>query len=211
MLLDALVTRHWQPRYAVVALLAIAGAGVMVAKSGDLGGTWLRGCLLVQLSRSLLRRQASWPGAARERSSPATSRRRRPLRPALPWRLYSHRAHRRRHHRLDRCSPHAFPLVTLLYLGAIASGLAFFLRNLGATRVATGALAVLNNLKVPLTVACSLLFFGGTGPTSSARPRFRPPRRRALARRAQARLIGRLFRLRLGKPDSLPFAGIESV
>ena len=48
----------------------------------------------------------------------------------------------------------------MLYLGAIASGLAFFLWNLGATRVGTGTLAVLNNLKVPLTVAVSLLFFG---------------------------------------------------
>ena len=51
-------------------------------------------------------------------------------------------------------------LLTLLYLGAIASALAFFLWNLGASRVGTGTLAVLNNAKVPLTVACSLLFFG---------------------------------------------------
>jgi drug/metabolite transporter (DMT)-like permease len=42
----------------------------------------------------------------------------------------------------------------------IASGLGFFLWNLGATRVSAGTLAVMNNAKIPLAVACSLLFFG---------------------------------------------------
>lgn len=50
--------------------------------------------------------------------------------------------------------------LTLLYLGVIASGFGFFLWNLGATRVGNGTLAVMNNAKVPLAVACSLLFFG---------------------------------------------------
>ncbi len=49
---------------------------------------------------------------------------------------------------------------TLLYLGVIASGLGFFLWNVGATRVASGTLAVMNNAKIPLMVACSLLIFG---------------------------------------------------
>ena len=56
--------------------------------------------------------------------------------------------------------PTSAQVLTLVYLGAIASGLAFFLWNKGATRVGTGTLAVLNNAKVPLAVACSLLFFG---------------------------------------------------
>lgn len=49
---------------------------------------------------------------------------------------------------------------TLLYLGAIASGLGFFLWNIGARRVNAGALAVFNDLKIPLAVAVSLLVFG---------------------------------------------------
>lgn len=49
---------------------------------------------------------------------------------------------------------------TLLYLGAIASGLSFFLWNFGARKVNTGALAIFNDLKVPLAVAVSLLVFG---------------------------------------------------
>lgn len=57
-------------------------------------------------------------------------------------------------------TPDAAQFATLLYLGVIASGLAFFLWNLGATRVSAGTLAVMNNVKIPLAVLCSLLFFG---------------------------------------------------
>jgi drug/metabolite transporter (DMT)-like permease len=48
----------------------------------------------------------------------------------------------------------------LLYLGAVASGVSFFLWNIGATRVNTGTLAVMNNMKVPLAVAVGVIAFG---------------------------------------------------
>lgn len=48
----------------------------------------------------------------------------------------------------------------LLYLGSIAAGLGFFLWNAGARRVRTGTLAVFNNLKIPLAILVSILFFG---------------------------------------------------
>ncbi len=51
-------------------------------------------------------------------------------------------------------------ILTLLYLGVVASGLGFFIFNSGARKVDTGTLAILNNLKIPLTVAVSLIFFG---------------------------------------------------
>jgi drug/metabolite transporter (DMT)-like permease len=51
-------------------------------------------------------------------------------------------------------------LIVLAYLGILASGVGFFLWNIGVTRVGSGALAVMNNAKIPLAVACSLLFFG---------------------------------------------------
>jgi drug/metabolite transporter (DMT)-like permease len=51
-------------------------------------------------------------------------------------------------------------LWTLLYLGVLASGVGFFLWNVGATRVGAGTLAVMNNLKIPLAVAVALLAFG---------------------------------------------------
>jgi drug/metabolite transporter (DMT)-like permease len=56
--------------------------------------------------------------------------------------------------------PTAMQLATLLYLGVMVSGLSYFLWNSGARRVTAGVLAVLNNLKIPLGVAVSLLVFG---------------------------------------------------
>ena len=49
---------------------------------------------------------------------------------------------------------------TLAYLGVVASGLGFFLWNLGARRADIATLAIFNNLKIPLSVAVSLVFFG---------------------------------------------------
>jgi len=54
----------------------------------------------------------------------------------------------------------AVELFVLVYLGVVASGLCFFLWNLGARRVNTGVLAVMNDLKIPLGIAVSLLVFG---------------------------------------------------
>jgi drug/metabolite transporter (DMT)-like permease len=51
--------------------------------------------------------------------------------------------------------PHQW--LSLLYLGIVASGICFFLWNLGARKVHTGALAVMNNLKIPVGVLASLL------------------------------------------------------
>lgn len=50
--------------------------------------------------------------------------------------------------------------LALLYLGILASGLCFFWWNYGARKVNAGVLAVSNNLKIPLAIACSALFFG---------------------------------------------------
>ncbi len=53
----------------------------------------------------------------------------------------------------------ALPLIVLAYLGLVASGLGFFLWNVGASRVNGARLAVFNNIKVPLAVLASLLVF----------------------------------------------------
>ena len=49
---------------------------------------------------------------------------------------------------------------SVVYLGIVASGLGFFLWNKGATRVNPGTLAAFNNAVVPLAVLCSLFAFG---------------------------------------------------
>ena len=51
-------------------------------------------------------------------------------------------------------------ITTLLYLGVVASGICFFLWNIGARKTNTGTLAIFNNVKIPLAVLFSLLFFG---------------------------------------------------
>jgi len=46
--------------------------------------------------------------------------------------------------------------LALLYLGVIASGICFFLWNLGIRKVHAGTVAVMNNLKIPVGVIASL-------------------------------------------------------
>ena len=64
---------------------------------------------------------------------------------------------------LARAATPSAPTLTqwaiLAYLGIIASGVCFFLWNRGARFVNAGQLAVMNNLKIPLGVAASLLVF----------------------------------------------------
>jgi drug/metabolite transporter (DMT)-like permease len=56
-------------------------------------------------------------------------------------------------------NPSSKQWATLAYLGILSSGICFFLWNRGATQVNSGTLAALNNAKIPLGVACSLLVF----------------------------------------------------
>jgi drug/metabolite transporter (DMT)-like permease len=51
-------------------------------------------------------------------------------------------------------------MLALLYLGLFASGLCFFLWNVGARKVNEGMLAVMNNLKIPIGVVASLVILG---------------------------------------------------
>jgi drug/metabolite transporter (DMT)-like permease len=158
-LFDAAVTRRWQTHYAYAALVAIAGAGVMLVREHGINGDWLSGCLLVQLSNLCFAAgQLAWR-RERARLPAATSD---AALFALPYAGAFIVTAVASAFVTDWSGLHLTPshLLTLLYLGAIASALAFFLWNLGASRVGTGTLAVLNNAKVPLTVACSLLFFG---------------------------------------------------
>ena len=45
-------------------------------------------------------------------------------------------------------------------MGIVASGVGFFLWNLGARKTDAGALAIFNNLKIPFGVAVSIFVFG---------------------------------------------------
>ena len=153
--LEDAAERRFRPRFAFAALLAVGGA--VVLGTGILGApeAW-RGFLLVQgsnvcfaIGQVWYRRLGSGPGAVHSEF-------------ALPYvgaLIVTFAA--------VVLSPDSVPatltfrqVATLGYLGLLASGLCFFLWNLGATRTNAGVLAVFNNVKVPLGVFVSLVVFG---------------------------------------------------
>ena len=50
-------------------------------------------------------------------------------------------------------------LMSLLYLGVVASGLGFYLWNVGITKSKIATIAVMNNAKIPIAVLCSIFIF----------------------------------------------------
>ena len=148
--------RRFRPLNLLAAALAVAGAAVIQWTALETAAPW-RGFLLVQLSNLCFAAgQLAYRAVLRRLPQPVAERRlffwlhaggMLALTPAAwPW---------------LRQAPTASPTqwATLVYLGIVASGLCFFWWNRGARRVAAGVLAVLNNLKIPLGVAVSLLVF----------------------------------------------------
>jgi drug/metabolite transporter (DMT)-like permease len=146
-----------RPRALVAALLSIGGASLIIVRSAGIELT-LTGVALVQLSNLAFAAGQVWYKRLRARQ------------PALRDRevfgfvyggaaLVAAAALGLRDAALPATvtASHAW---TLVYLGVLASGVGFFLWNVGATRVGAGTLAVMNNAKVPLAVACSVVFFG---------------------------------------------------
>lgn len=140
----------------LAAVLAVAGAAVVKWTELETVAPW-RGFLLVQLSNLCFAAgQLAYRAVLRRLPQPVVERKlffwlhaggMLALTPAaLPWLRHA-----------PATSPAQW--ATLAYLGIIASGLCFFWWNQGARRVSAGRLAVLNNLKIPLGVAVSLLVF----------------------------------------------------
>lgn len=157
-LLSDALQRRWHPRSLAAALVAVAGTAVVVFQDKSLAPT-LAGVLWVQLSN--LAFAAGQVGYKRWREAEPAWR----DRDVFAW-LYAGGAALALLVLLARGGGgvpdalNASQALTLLYLGVVASGVGFFLWNVGATRVSAGQLAVMNNAKIPLAVACSLLVFG---------------------------------------------------
>lgn len=153
---DAL-ERRWRPMALAAAVVAVAGTAVVVARSGELRVT-LTGLLLVQLSNAAFA------------AGQVYYRRLRLAEPGLRDRdvfalLYAGGAAVAAAAVALRAPSIALTTpqwLTLIYLGVGASGVGFFLWNVGATKVAPATLAVMNNAKVPLGVAASIVVFGET-------------------------------------------------
>jgi len=156
--LDAVIERRLEARFLVAAALALLGSAA-VWFTGTPHGDLLKGFLLIQLSNICFAAgQLAW---RRERAQldPAVSD---ASLFALPYAgaAFVGAAGSLFFTDWHAVSPTFAQWGVLAYLGVISSGACFFWWNLGATRVNVGTLAVFNNAKVPLGVACSLLFFG---------------------------------------------------
>lgn len=156
-LLDAAIDNRLVPRHAAAALLAAAGAGVLVWRGVGTPGA-MTGFLLVQGSNLCF----AAGQIAYKRTRPALERIQSdaPLfawlalggfaatalvsAPIVDWGAFA---------------PTPTQWLVLVFLGVVASGAGFFLWNLGLTKVNAGALAVMNNAKIPLGVVASLLIF----------------------------------------------------
>lgn len=154
-LLADLRERRLRPWALGASLLAIAGAAVLVHRATDFSVT-LRGVLLVQgANLAFAAGQLAYRGWSRARPAVPDH--------AIMGLLYFGGmlpallliARQPIPPRLEVAQ-----LLTMAYLGLVASGLGFYLWNAGARRCGTGTLAVMNNAKVPLGVAASLLLFG---------------------------------------------------
>lgn len=159
--LNDLLGRRFLLRNLVAALLAVAGAGLVLWQGAAFTAPVV-GFLLVQASNLCFAAgQLAYRAImARLQTSP-------PDRYVFFWLHFGGFA---------VLTPWALPFVlaeqppaptptqwaVLAYLGVVASGLCFFLWNRGARLVSAGQLAVMNNLKIPLGVAVSLLVFRET-------------------------------------------------
>jgi drug/metabolite transporter (DMT)-like permease len=155
---DAFLERRWKPRFLAAAALSVAGAGVVLWKSiGDSGV--IGGFVLMQLSNICFacgqvawrRERARLPAAASDASVFAVT-----FAGALALTL----AVSAFTTSWGQFAPTGPQWLSIAYLGAVASGLGFFLWNVGATRVNAGVLAAFNNAKIPLGIAVSIVFFG---------------------------------------------------
>ena len=159
--LDDLFGRKFRPWNLLAALLAVAGASLIKWKQIETAAP-LYGIVLVQASNLLF--------AAGQLAYRAIMAR-------LPQPVPDHRVFFWLHFggfvvltplALPFAGTATPPVLTpaqwaiLAYLGVVASGVGFFLWNRGARLVNAGQLAVMNNLKIPLAVAVSLLLFPET-------------------------------------------------
>ncbi|MDR0994297.1 MAG: EamA family transporter [Verrucomicrobiota bacterium] len=150
-------SKKFHPRNVLAAGLAVAGAGVILWK-GWSSSLPLLGILLVQLSNVCFAAGQLGYRTWMRRMPVGTSDHQ-----VIFW-LYAGAALVLLPIAASTPAPTPSPVqwAVLVYLGVVASGLCFFLWNRGVRMVGAGTLAVMNNLKIPLSVAASLLVFRET-------------------------------------------------
>lgn len=156
-LVDAALERRFQPAHVAAAGISVLGAGLLLAGDGLRPGLAV-GFGLVQLSNLCF--ALGQLAYKRVRSQQSGLRDRDIFGLLYAGAVVATGAFSLFTTDWSAFRPSAAQWGVLAYLGILASGLCFFWWNLGALRVNNGTLAAFNNAKVPLGVACSLLFFG---------------------------------------------------
>jgi drug/metabolite transporter (DMT)-like permease len=158
--------RHFNARYLLAALLSVAGASVIKAKGGETGALWT-GFLLMQISgMAFAYGQVAYRDWKQQRTAIQNSE--------VFGFLYAGGAATALLASFlivpepgDFLEASGTQMGVILYLGAIASGLGFFLWNKGATLCSAGVLAAFNNALVPMAMFVSLFVFGEVSGASS--------------------------------------------
>ena len=151
--------KHFIPNNWIKALLAIIGAGIIVYSDETSVGFWM-GILLVQISNVMFALGQIYYKKIMEIEKTLSSKNHYAvifMGAVIVTFIFS--LFTTNYSSLQITSEQ---IITLLYLGIIASGLGFFLWNIGVTKVNAGSLAVLNNLKIPLGVIVAIIFLGET-------------------------------------------------
>jgi drug/metabolite transporter (DMT)-like permease len=156
-LIDGIVRRRIDWVIALCVLLAVAGAGLAMMRCGCISLGSLKGCLLVQASDICFATGQLAYKRLKLDSVPESGR--------MGWMFSGALAVSAMGTLIAGSLPQVAVItgtqwLAIVYMGTVSTALCFFWWNMGVTRVQTGILAVLSNVKVPMAVAVSLLLFG---------------------------------------------------
>ena len=160
-LINDLRKREFHPKYLYAALLAIAGAATIKARTGSMDSLWITFGLMQVAGLAFGFGQVYYRDWKRKHTEVKDHQVFALLYAggfgvaAIACAFFTN---------WERTQLDAKQLQVLAYLGIVASGLGFFLWNKGAAICRAGTLAAFNNAVVPLAMACSLFIFGeGSG------------------------------------------------
>ena len=160
-LINDLRKREFHPKYLYAALLAIAGAATIKARTGSMDSLWITFGLMQVAGLAFGFGQVYYRDWKRKHTEVKDHQIFALLYAggfgvaAIACAFFTN---------WERTQLDAKQLQVLTYLGIVASGLGFFLWNKGAAICRAGTLAAFNNAVVPLAMACSLFIFGeGSG------------------------------------------------
>ena len=160
-LINDLRKREFHPKYLYAALLAIAGAATIKARTGSMDSLWITFGLMQIAGLAFGFGQVYYRDWKRKHTEVKDHQVFALLYAggfgvaAIACAFFTN---------WERTQLDAKQLQVLTYLGIVASGLGFFLWNKGAAICRAGTLAAFNNAVVPLAMACSLFIFGeGSG------------------------------------------------